>query len=1027
MRTSALLAGIACTFFSFALQAQQKGCGFELLHHKMMQANSHYKNAVQQYEQQVRSAAPEARISGSTYIMPVVFHIVHTGDTLGSVYNPTDAQIQSVVDYLNNVYAGTDAGLMGESTGDIGIRFELAKRDPNCNATNGINHINGSSLPGYVAHGVNVANTNGTPDVTLKNFIRWDPTKYCNIWVVNKIDDNDGEFGGGTGGYAYFPFDPTIDGVVVRVRDLYPGSTLLPHEIGHVFTLYHPFEGSNGSVCPPNANPSTDGDMIADTDPVTNPNFADPERTGSTNPCTGTAYTIATEHNIMSYVLNARLFTAGQKTRMRAGATNMYRLGQINSSGDIAPDEGTACTPKINFEWTEFQATEQTATSVVSGGCTRGYKDYTFNMVIGSNPTAAATATLQVSGTAQEGVDYDITTNGSFTAPSKVVTFPAGAHASRSFTIRIYDDAIVETTETIILGMTVNNGGGNAVAGDGRPVETITIYDNDKAPFGPYDDSKQLNGTYNFASTVPFTARSYQYKSQFLYKATELIAAGVKAGSLTALSFDITKHSNSAFIYKNFTIKLGQTSQTFITDYVNHTGTPVSDGSLTTVYSGNYTTVNGTNIFTFSSPFTWNGTSNIVVTICFDNGSTVDPADDEVPFYSDDYSATNASFAYQFTNCATAFGTSPYYYNNNYKPVINLISHNNGTQVQTTLNGSRSEYLGPNADVYFYDQSNGSLLARVKNLSAFNYGCTQVVIDRSGTGATAYRDNTTSHYLMNKTFRVLPSVNNSSGQYEITLYYTQQEVNGWQTATGQSFSNIELVKVPGQISASTPANPNGAGTPQPTTPTKSMLGSNYALTATFNTGFSGFGAGMVSVALPVTLLDFSGRINNNDVSLYWQTTQEINNDYFVPERSTDGQQFTALEPVKGKGNSSLTIAYNYTDKQAALLYNNTLYYRLKQVDIDGKVSYSKVIALNTDKTGKITITPTPASNQLYLHTGNIAVAQNISLYSMNGQLIKQWLQHNPSEPLDISSVQPGIYLVKLQAAGILYQQKVIKQ
>src|SRR5260370_41441534 len=100
---------------------------------------------------------------------------------------------------------------------------------------------------------------------------------------------------------------------------------------------------------------------------------------------------------------------------------------------------------------------------------------------------------------------------------------------------------------------------------------------------------------------------------------------------------------------------------------------------------------------------------------------------------------------------------------------------------------------------------------RIKNLSNFDYGCTQVVIDRQGTGSSQFWNNTTSNYLLNKTFRVLLTNNNSTGSYNITLYYTQAEINGWQTATLQSLTNIQLVKTAGQISSVTPASPNGAG------------------------------------------------------------------------------------------------------------------------------------------------------------------------------------------------------------------------
>src|SRR6185369_14740660 len=117
------------------------------------------------------------------------------------------------------------------------------------------------------------------------------------------------------------------------------------------------------------------------------------------------------------------------------------------------------CVPKINFEISSDQATETTA---ATSGC-RAYKDYTYNMVIGNTPSVTATATLSVNSgnTAQQGLDFDITTNGSFTSPSQTLTFPAGSMASHSFTIRVYDDASVNGTRSFVLSFTVNNGGGN--------------------------------------------------------------------------------------------------------------------------------------------------------------------------------------------------------------------------------------------------------------------------------------------------------------------------------------------------------------------------------------------------------------------------------------------------------------------------------------------------------------------------------------------------------------------------------------
>jgi len=113
------------------------------------------KNILQQQEQvkqyiqknkswlTTRSNAPQAPL----YTIPVVVHVIHTGGAVGSIYNPTDAQIQNTIAYLNAVYNGSYPGT--EGIGDLQLQFVLAQRDPNCNPTNGINRIDGSSVAEY--------------------------------------------------------------------------------------------------------------------------------------------------------------------------------------------------------------------------------------------------------------------------------------------------------------------------------------------------------------------------------------------------------------------------------------------------------------------------------------------------------------------------------------------------------------------------------------------------------------------------------------------------------------------------------------------------------------------------------------------------------------------------------------------------------------------------------------------------------------------------------------------------------------
>jgi hypothetical protein len=340
----------------------QDRCGFDEMHGRRMKTDSAYKKLVKDAEKNIQAYLKKnkgrsgARISTATaalYTIPVVVHVVHIGGAIGSIYNPTDAQIQGAIDYLNQVYSGTYPGTTG--VGDIQIQFALAVRDPDCNATNGIDRIDGSVLPNYSAGGVNVYNTGGTHQLSLKNLSRWSPSDYYNIWVVNKIDGSDGTSGTFIGGFAYPPGVPQVyDGTIMLATQMEAGKKTLPHEIGHAFGLYHPFEDYDDPVttpCPPNTDCTSQGDYVCDTDPISlPPGFAC--RSGI-NPCTGAAYNSNTEENYMNYTSCYNLFTAGQKARMLAYAGSVYRAS-LSTSSALTPTNilypystpvAASCTP----------------------------------------------------------------------------------------------------------------------------------------------------------------------------------------------------------------------------------------------------------------------------------------------------------------------------------------------------------------------------------------------------------------------------------------------------------------------------------------------------------------------------------------------------------------------------------------------------------------------------------------------------------------------------------------------------------
>jgi hypothetical protein len=137
--------------------------------------------------------------------------------------------------------------------------------------------------------------------------------------------------------------------------------------------------------------------------------------------------------------------------------------------------------------------------------------------------------------------------------------------------------------------------------------------------------------------------------------------------------------------------------------------------------------------------------------------------------------------------------------------------------------------------------------------------------------------------------------------------------------------------------------------------------------------------------VPVKLVKFSGIKSGNDVALNWITANEINNSHFDVQFSTNQKQFTTIGKVKGNGNSNVTLKYGFTHTNAlANTQAKTLFYRLAQVDFDGKINYSNTIAIDNHSINneKLVVYPNPSNGQFRITTanklnGNITVVNSI--------------------------------------------------
>jgi len=99
---------------------------------------------------------------------------------------------------------------------------------------------------------------------------------------------------------------------------------------------------------------------------------------------------------------------------------------------------------------------------------------------------------------------------------------------------------------------------------------------------------------------------------------------------------------------------------------------------------------------------------------------------------------------------------------------------------------------------------------------------------------------------------------------------------------------------------------------------------------------------LYQTALPVTLLDFKAKDKEDYIELKWSTATEENNDYFVVQKSKDAEDFTNIAIVKGAGNSNIIQNYLHKDLDIS---NTVIYYRLLQVDYDGRVTNLKTVAV----------------------------------------------------------------------------------
>ncbi|MGB0402486.1 MAG: T9SS type A sorting domain-containing protein [Salibacteraceae bacterium] len=188
-------------------------------------------------------------------------------------------------------------------------------------------------------------------------------------------------------------------------------------------------------------------------------------------------------------------------------------------------------------------------------------------------------------------------------------------------------------------------------------------------------------------------------------------------------------------------------------------------------------------------------------------------------------------------------------------------------------------------------------------------------------------------------------------------------------------------------------------------------------------------------ALPIQLISFEAKLENNDAIITWETASELNNDYFLLKKSTDGgKTFSDVAKVYGMGTTNESQQYSFVDD----LLNNDggVYYQLVQVDFNGIKTDFEVIYLENQKKvnnsaqAEILVYPNPFVDEIQFKSTSSLMM--VSLLSIDGVVISEWEFNAVEKQEEIrltvpESIESGLYLLLIESNGETQVSKIYKK
>jgi hypothetical protein len=956
----------------------------------------------QQFEQWMNAKIRERQSSqrvAVAYTIPIIFHIIHNGEAVGTGSNISATQIQQQLIQLNKDYANLSGSVYGVAA-NTEVQFCLAKQRPDGTvlAEAGIERID-RNAKGWTAPPYDGMASNSYVDQTIIPSTIWDPYKYFNVWTI--------DLSGGLLGKATFPVSSGLPGLSSGETDTHAGvfvayqsvgsstspgpygatfgwGRTLTHESGHFFGLRHIW---GDATC--------GDDYCADTPPQNAATSGCPAA-GTLNGCTPSVAKMF--ENYMDYTNDncVNTFTNDQKTRIQTVMANSPRRITLATSD--------AClTPASNA--IRFTTNSTTVTETGTGACPRS-KTVTLTLKVSSAANNNATVTFTKGGTATDNVDYTI-------SPASV-SYTNGDNTDKTVTVTILDDGAVESTETIIIGFTITGTG--VVNGTSNLTHTITITDDDIVPaINNAGTVTLLNENFGTGSTngLPANWQSIDLlgTSTNLFVGSYASISGFTGKSAYVSQTPASAPAPNTYNANNESEVMLRTPQIVATGLTNVKTTfrykcngEVSGGTVYDFGSLLYST-NGTTFYFLANgsgnPYIYQGqsTATTVSNLVLNNGLNNNSFYLGFYWYNDNSIGNNPPFA-----------------------IDSVAVVGDAKKIETVAAQTGSENVFAGQDVYLYSGS-GNLMARITNPSV-NLGCLTGTISQAGTGQTPVTTSAGTYNRTQKVITISPAIANSTATYTGSLYFTSAELAAW----GASKLNLKILKVKDGVSLASTLNASNAEIVTPISATENVSAGYIEYRANF-TGFSQFMLIDAAATLPVTLLSFNAYAQSKSIKLQWKTTAESGMRGFTIERSINGSDYENIGFVAAVNSGNADQLYTFIDRNVK--GNINYHYRLRMQEYDRTEKFSEVRrAMIASDFTQVTIKPNPVKNVLTLYISSPESAAGIQIFNLQGQTVYESASrslNNGQMNIDISQLASGIYTLVVTTNKERTIEKFIKE